>query len=120
MLLVSSTSSQYFVTGFRMSAYEEIRNQLSKEDKNGFSLWKKVVAGMLAGGEEIKNCKPGIIKVLRSWTADGLPHRPDQDTNTDGGEEEAHGEAAQGGGDDRCGQVKETACCSIFSQLNKF
>jgi len=37
-------------TGFRMSAYEEIRNQLSKEDKNGFSLWKKVVAGMLAGG----------------------------------------------------------------------
>ena len=37
-----------------MSAYEEIRNQLSKEDKNGFSLWKKVVAGMLAGGEEIK------------------------------------------------------------------
>ena len=33
-----------------MSAYEEIRNQLSKEDKNGFSLWKKVVAGMLAGG----------------------------------------------------------------------
>eukprot|EP00092_Neocalanus_flemingeri_P033354 GFUD01036269.1.p1 GENE.GFUD01036269.1~~GFUD01036269.1.p1 ORF type:complete len:338 (+),score=79.18 GFUD01036269.1:209-1222(+) len=37
-------------TGFRMSAYEEIRNQLSKKDKNGFSLWKKVVAGMMAGG----------------------------------------------------------------------
>jgi len=37
-------------TGFRMSAYEEIRNQLSKKDKNGFSLWKKVVAGMGAGG----------------------------------------------------------------------
>jgi len=36
-------------TGFRMSAYEEIRNQLSK-DKDGFSLWKKVIAGMLAGG----------------------------------------------------------------------
>ena len=35
--------------GFRMSAYEEIRNQLSK-DKDGFSLWKKVIAGMLAGG----------------------------------------------------------------------
>eukprot|EP00092_Neocalanus_flemingeri_P064445 GFUD01078204.1.p1 GENE.GFUD01078204.1~~GFUD01078204.1.p1 ORF type:complete len:337 (+),score=81.83 GFUD01078204.1:252-1262(+) len=37
-------------TGFRMSAYEEIRNQLSKKDKDGFSLWKKVVAGMMAGG----------------------------------------------------------------------
>ena len=37
--------------GFRMSAYEEIRNRLSKHDKNGFSLWKKVLAGMLAGGE---------------------------------------------------------------------
>merc|ERR1719431_1767637 len=37
-------------TGFRMSAYEEIRNTLSKKDKDGFSLWKKVVAGMLAGG----------------------------------------------------------------------
>jgi len=37
-------------TGFRMSAYEEIRNRLSKNDKNGFSLWKKVIAGMLAGG----------------------------------------------------------------------
>jgi len=37
-------------TGFRMSAYEEIRNQLSRDDKNGFSLWKKVIAGMLAGG----------------------------------------------------------------------
>lgn len=37
-------------TGFRMSAYEEIRNQLSRENKDNFSLWKKVVAGMLAGG----------------------------------------------------------------------
>lgn len=37
-------------TGFRMSAYEEIRNSLSRKDKDGFSLWKKVVAGMLAGG----------------------------------------------------------------------
>lgn len=37
-------------TGFRMSAYEEIRNTLSKDNKNGFSLWKKVVAGMMAGG----------------------------------------------------------------------
>ena len=33
-----------------MSAYEEIRNRLSKNDKNGFSLWKKVIAGMAAGG----------------------------------------------------------------------
>ena len=38
-----------------MSAYEEIRNQLSKEDKNGFSLWKKVVAGMMAGGKLLDN-----------------------------------------------------------------
>jgi len=37
-------------TGFRMSAYEEIRNRLTKNDKNGFPMWKKVVAGMLAGG----------------------------------------------------------------------
>ncbi|XP_023340141.1 mitochondrial uncoupling protein 4 isoform X2 [Eurytemora carolleeae] len=41
-------------TGFRMSAYEEIRNSLSKTDsqghQTGFPLWKKVVAGMLAGG----------------------------------------------------------------------
>lgn len=37
-------------TGFRMSAYEEIRNKLTKNDKNGFPIWKKVVAGMLAGG----------------------------------------------------------------------
>ena len=61
-----------------MSAYEQIRNRLSSngkvctflffnlnnkrqekihmrekyfQDKNGFSLWKKVVAGMSAGGE---------------------------------------------------------------------
>ena len=32
-----------------MSAYEQIRNKLIK-DKDGFSLWKKVVAGMSAGG----------------------------------------------------------------------
>jgi len=37
-------------TGFRMSAYEEIRNQLSRNNRDGFSLWKKVIAGMLAGG----------------------------------------------------------------------
>jgi len=41
-------------TGFRMSAYEEIRNSLNKKDsrgyETGFPLWKKVVAGMLAGG----------------------------------------------------------------------
>jgi hypothetical protein len=41
------------VSGFRMSAYEEIRNRLSKKDKNGFSLWKKVIAGMMAGGNNI-------------------------------------------------------------------
>ena len=33
-----------------MSAYEEIRNKLTKNDNNGFPIWKKVVAGMLAGG----------------------------------------------------------------------
>jgi len=32
------------------AAYEEIRNQLSRENKDNFSFWKKVVAGMLAGG----------------------------------------------------------------------
>ena len=42
------------VSGFRMSAYEEIRNKLRKKDKNGFSLWKKVAAGMMAGGKHFK------------------------------------------------------------------
>lgn len=37
-------------TGFRMVAYEEIRNHLCRKDANGFPLWKKVVAGMMAGG----------------------------------------------------------------------
>jgi len=37
-------------TGFRMSAYEEIRNQMCKNDAQGFPLWKKVVAGMMSGG----------------------------------------------------------------------
>jgi len=41
-------------TGFRMCAYEEIRNRLDKIDDKGhhtgFPLWKKVVAGMMAGG----------------------------------------------------------------------
>jgi len=37
-------------TGFRMSAYEEIRNQMCKKDKHGFPLWKKVIAGMMSGG----------------------------------------------------------------------
>lgn len=37
-------------TGFRMSAYEQIRNRMSAKDKDGFSLWKKVLAGMGAGG----------------------------------------------------------------------
>ena len=41
---------KYHFSGFRMSAYEEIRNKLTKNDKNGFPIWKKVVAGMLAGG----------------------------------------------------------------------
>ena len=35
-----------------MSAYEEIRNRLTKNDKNGFPMWKKVLAGMMAGGRE--------------------------------------------------------------------
>jgi len=37
-------------TGIRMSAYEETRNKLTRHDKDGFPLWKKVVAGMTAGG----------------------------------------------------------------------
>jgi len=41
-------------TGIRMTAYEEIRNSLKKSntkgEETGFPLWKKVVAGMLAGG----------------------------------------------------------------------
>ena len=37
-------------TGIRMSAYEEIRNELTRNNKDGFPLWKKVVAGMTAGG----------------------------------------------------------------------
>ena len=37
-------------TGIRMSAYEEIRNDLQRHNKDGFPLWKKVVAGMTAGG----------------------------------------------------------------------
>jgi len=36
-------------TGIRMSAYEEIRNNLQRQ-KDGFPMWKKVVAGMTAGG----------------------------------------------------------------------
>lgn len=37
-------------TGTRMSVYEEVRNTLQKENKDGFPLWKKVLAGMAAGG----------------------------------------------------------------------
>jgi solute carrier family 25 uncoupling protein 27 len=37
-------------TGIRMSAYEETRNKLTRHDKDGFPLWKKVLAGMTAGG----------------------------------------------------------------------
>ena len=37
-------------TGTRMSAYEEIRDTMQKKDKDGFPMWKKVVAGMSAGG----------------------------------------------------------------------
>lgn len=41
-------------TGFRMCAYEEIRNRLDRIDAQGhhtgFPLWKKVLAGMMAGG----------------------------------------------------------------------
>ena len=73
--------AQNLFVGFRMSAYEQIRNRLSSngkvtqeanvfsksfikeglivnfdrqnifQDKNGFTLWKKVVAGMSAGGK---------------------------------------------------------------------
>lgn len=36
-------------TGIRMSAYEEVRNHMQKR-KDGFPLWRKVLAGMTAGG----------------------------------------------------------------------
>jgi len=37
-------------TGMRMSVYEEVRSTLQRENKDGFPLWKKVLAGMAAGG----------------------------------------------------------------------
>jgi len=37
-------------TGMRMTVYEEVRSSLQKENKDGFPLWKKVIAGMTAGG----------------------------------------------------------------------
>jgi len=37
-------------TGMRMTVYEEVRSSLQKENKQGFPLWKKVIAGMTAGG----------------------------------------------------------------------
>jgi len=37
-------------TGMRMTVYEEVRTSLQKENKDGFPLWKKVIAGMTAGG----------------------------------------------------------------------
>jgi len=37
-------------TGIRMSVYEEVRSSLQRENKDGFPLWKKVIAGMTAGG----------------------------------------------------------------------
>lgn len=37
-------------TGMRMTVYEEVRNSLQRQNKDGFPLWKKVLAGMTAGG----------------------------------------------------------------------
>jgi len=38
-------------TGTRMTAYEQIRDSIQRKDpKNGFPMWKKVLAGMGAGG----------------------------------------------------------------------
>ena len=90
-----------------MSAYEEIRNKLSKKDKNGFSLWKKVVAGMMAGGKLkiemrifVKLLKNIII--IRYRTTDGLPHRPDKNPNTDGRQKKADGGTTSGEWHDGC------------------
>ena len=69
-----------------MSAYEQIRNRLIK-DKDGFSLWKKVVAGMSAGGKPT-NPKVIILISSRLWTVYGIADRPCQNPDSDGGEEE--------------------------------
>jgi solute carrier family 25 uncoupling protein 27 len=37
-------------TGSRMTAYEQIRDSMQKENKDGFPLWKRVVTAMSAGG----------------------------------------------------------------------
>lgn len=33
-----------------MTTYEAIRDKMEKENKHGFPMWKKVLAGMSAGG----------------------------------------------------------------------
>ena len=83
-----------------MSAYEEIRNRLSKNDKNGFSLWKKVIAGMAAGGS-LKIYPPNQVDYLfvRYWSVYGLSNRPDQDSDSDGGQKTTVGQTSQSGGD---------------------
>ncbi len=37
-------------TGTRMTAYEEIRSSVTRDNKDGFPMWKKVLVGMSAGG----------------------------------------------------------------------
>ena len=83
-----------------MSAYEEIRNRLTKNDKNGFPMWKKVLAGMMAGGreEEEKEWKMLTPWPRRYWATDGVSHGPDKDSDTDGGEEATAGETSPSSG----------------------
>ena len=48
------------------------------QDKNGFSLWKKVVAGMSAGGEHrsvgefFQSRPPSLEKICRKYTTSGF------------------------------------------------
>ena len=55
------------------------------QDKNGFSLWKKVVAGMSAGGEHrsvgefFQSRPPSLEKInyFRFWSVHGFTNRSD-------------------------------------------
>ena len=73
----------HLISGFRMSAYEEIINQLSKEDKNGFSLWNFFLLGLWLEVLYLILIRIHTLSMLiRSWTADGLPDRSDKNSNT--------------------------------------
>ena len=71
------------------------------QDKNGFSLWKKVVAGMSAGGEHrsvgefFQSRPPSLEKIFikymyyfRFWSVHGFTNRSDKNPNPNGGKTE--------------------------------